>query len=365
MSLAIKGGEKAIENSLKLLAEERRGDPSVPELTVAQIEQQLGLAVERVMTEGSLYDRRLAALALKQAQGDVMEAIFLARAYRATLPRLGVSVPIETDRLAIRRRISAVFKDLPGGQVLGATYDYTHRMLDFDLEDDTSGSIPGAEVADQPAYDAAVSAISVLDCDGLIEGERPDPDAQASDLTREPLAFPARRDQRLQSLVRGDEGFVVCLAYSTARGYGSNHPFVGELRVGEVAVEIVPEDLGFPIQIGEITVTECQMVNQFHGAADAAPQFTRGYGLTFGRSERKALAMAMIDRALRHREFGEIPKHPAQDEEFVLGHCDSIEAVGLISHYKLPHYVDFQAELQLLRGLRTQHDEAAITEAAE
>jgi alpha-D-ribose 1-methylphosphonate 5-triphosphate synthase subunit PhnI len=28
------------------------------------------------------------------------------------------------------RRVSATFKDLPGGQVLGPTFDCTHRLID-------------------------------------------------------------------------------------------------------------------------------------------------------------------------------------------------------------------------------------------
>ena len=56
-----------------------------------QIDEQLALAVDRVMAEGSLYDRELAALAIKQARGDLIEAIFLVRAYRTTLPRFGYS----------------------------------------------------------------------------------------------------------------------------------------------------------------------------------------------------------------------------------------------------------------------------------
>ena len=63
MYVAVKGGETAILNSHSLLAEERRGDPALPELSVAQIREQMGLAVDRVMTEGSLYDPDLAALA--------------------------------------------------------------------------------------------------------------------------------------------------------------------------------------------------------------------------------------------------------------------------------------------------------------
>src|SRR5215470_11489276 len=114
MYVAVKGGEQAIENAHRLLAQERRGDPAVPELSLAQIENQLTLAVDRVMNEGSLYDRELAALAIKQARGDLIEAIFLLRAFRATLPRFGASEPVDTSVMTLRRRISATFKDLPG-----------------------------------------------------------------------------------------------------------------------------------------------------------------------------------------------------------------------------------------------------------
>src|SRR5271169_1646420 len=137
MYVAVKGGEKAISAAHRLLAEARRGDPSVPELTLTQIDEQLALSVDRVMTEGSVYDRELAALAIKQARGDLIEAIFLLRAYRTTLPRLAVSEPVDTAAMMIERRISATFKDLPGGQVLGPTFDYTHRLLDMGLADDT------------------------------------------------------------------------------------------------------------------------------------------------------------------------------------------------------------------------------------
>src|ERR1700687_3709223 len=118
MYVAVNGGEQAISAAHELLAQARRGDPAIAELSLAQIEEQLSLAVDRVMTEGSVYDRELAALAIKQARGDLVEAIFLLRAYRTTLPRLAASLPIETERAGVSRRISATFKDLPGGQVL-------------------------------------------------------------------------------------------------------------------------------------------------------------------------------------------------------------------------------------------------------
>ncbi|MCW2239976.1 carbon-phosphorus lyase complex subunit PhnI [Azospirillum canadense] len=350
MYVAVKGGETAIDNAHRLMAEERRGDPAVPELGLDQIMEQLGLAVDRVMTEGSIHDRELAALAIKQAQGDLVEAIFLLRAYRTTLPRFGGSEPIDTAAMAIRRRISAAFKDLPGGQVLGPTYDYTHRLLDFAL---AAGAEPEAAVrAGHPLAERMPRVADVLGQEGLIERNPPGNDEPPGDLTRQPLSLPAGRDLRLQNLARGDEGFLLALAYSSQRGYGNTHPFAGEIRLGAVAVEFVPEELGFPIEIGEITVTECQMVNQFKGSKEVPAQFTRGYGLSFGQSERKAMAMALVDRSLRAGELGEEAANPSQDEEFVLAHSDNVEASGFVQHLKLPHYVDFQSELELIRRLR-------------
>jgi alpha-D-ribose 1-methylphosphonate 5-triphosphate synthase subunit PhnI len=355
MYVAVKGGEQAIDNAHRLLAHERRGAPGVPELSPAQIGSQLSLAVDRVMAEGSLYDPGLAALAIKQARGDLIEAIFLVRAFRTTLPRLGISEPLDTSDMAIRRRVSATFKDLPGGQVLGPTFDYTHRLIDFALAAGASPEEP-AESAAEPA-ETMPRVTDLLSEEGLIEREPATSGGAVGDLTREPLEFPADRDLRLQALSRGDEGFLLALAYSTQRGYGRTHPFVGEIRIGEVAVELVPAELGFPVPLGHVEITECQMVNQFHGSEERPPQFTRGYGLVFGQSERKAMAMALCDRALRAHEFGEEATAPAQDEEFVLSHCDNVQATGFVEHLKLPHYVDFQAELALVRTLRAEFAE--------
>jgi alpha-D-ribose 1-methylphosphonate 5-triphosphate synthase subunit PhnI len=363
MYVAVKGGKKAIENAHRLLAEERRGDPSVPELSLRQIDEQLSLAVDRVMTEGSLYDRDLAALAVKQARGDMIEAIFLLRAYRTTLTRFGVSEPIDTAKMTIRRRISATYKDLPGGQVLGPTFDYTHRLLDFSLAEEAAPEA-ASEVSVGPAP-AMPRVAELLDQEGLIEEETQPEGDGVGDVTRNAMTLPAGRDVRLQMLARGDEGFVLALGYSTQRGYGRNHPFAGEIRLGEVEVSFTPPELGFPVAIGEITVTECQMINQFKGSAERPPQFTRGYGISFGHCERKTMAMANVDRALRARDLGEEVTAPAQDEEFVLYHCDNVEASGFVQHLKLPHYVDFQSELDIVRRLRADFEARRMGEAAE
>ena len=367
MYVAVKGGEAAIAHSLDLIADRRRGDRGLDELTLEQIDQQLGLAVDRVMTEGSCYDRTLAALAIKQARGDLVEAIFLLRAYRTTLPRFGDSVPLDTARMVAERRISAAFKDVPGGQVLGPTYDYTHRLLDFSLA--ASGERPVAPTAPADTAQALPHVGDLLAREGLLEPPPAD-DAPPQDLTRQPLSFPADRPLRLQNLARGDEGFLLALGYSTQRGYGNNHPFVGEIRYGHVPVGFVPEELGFEIEIAEIEVTECDMVNQFAGSAEVPPQFTRGYGLAFGHAERKAIAMALVDRALRGAELAEGADSPAQDEEFVLAHSDNVEASGFVQHLKLPHYVDFQSELVVVRALRAEVEKrraetAPLTQAAE
>ncbi|MEM9744820.1 MAG: carbon-phosphorus lyase complex subunit PhnI [Pseudomonadota bacterium] len=353
--VAVKGGERAIRNAHEWLAAERRGDPQVEELATDQIREQLSLAVDRVMGEGSCYDRDLAALAIKQARGDLQEAVFMLRAYRTTLPRFGYSEAVDTPEMAVYRRVSAAFKDIPGGQVLGPTFDYTHRLLDFTLM--ANGEAPMPKAPEDTPVDARMPTIeSVFAHEDLLQTEeRTRDDVEPCDLTRQPMEFPAGHDQRLQALARGDEGFVLSLAYSTQRGWGGTHPLCAELRMGEVAVEFVPEELGFAIELGEILVTECQMISDAASpTADEPPRFKRGYGLVFGHSERKAMSMAIVDRALRSRPVDEPATFPAHDEEFVLYHSDNVEASGFVQHLKLPHYVDFQASLQFVRKLREE-----------
>ncbi|MBC7358244.1 MAG: carbon-phosphorus lyase complex subunit PhnI [Desulfacinum sp.] len=354
MYVAAKGGEKAIANAHRFLAERRRGDPRLPEVGVDQIREQLGLAVDRVMAEGSLYDRDLAALAVKQAQGDLVEAAFLLRAYRTTLPRFNLCPVLDTGNMRPLRRISAAYKDLPGGQVLGPTYDYSHRLLDFSLMEPQAVSANVVYLVDKVgALPSGMPRLTeLLGSDGLVESSEAarDDEAAVPDITREPLEFPVCRSARLQALARGDEGFLLGLAYSAQRGFGfRGHPFVGEIRMGYVPLEVELPGVGLKVRIGSILVTECVMLSRTEGAGACEYGFVQGYGLVFGANERKAMAMALVDRALRSRELGEEVRYPAQDEEYVLRHCDNVESSGFVQHLKLPHYVDFQAELVHVR----------------
>ncbi|MFO7859118.1 MAG: carbon-phosphorus lyase complex subunit PhnI [Ectothiorhodospiraceae bacterium] len=357
MYATVKGGEAAIDNAHRWLADQRRGDRNVPELGVNQICQQMGRAVDRIMNEGSLADPELAAVALKQAQGDIGEAVFLLRAYRNTLPRLGYTRPVDTAAMRLDRRITPVFKDSPGGQLLGPTFDYSHRLLDFQLAG-TSDPAPAVGAEPGPA-EPATPVVAQLVQEGVTAGEDADDSQPVADITREPVRFPAGRDTRLQALVRGDEGFLLGLAYSTQRGYGGHKVYAGEVRQGTVAVSFVPEELGFPVTIGCLTVSECHVLTPEQADSDHGPGLARGYGLAFGRSERKAMTMALLDRALQAPERGERVAAPAQDEAYVLGHLDGVHAAGFLEHLKLPHYVDFQAELATLRSLGTAGEDDA------
>jgi alpha-D-ribose 1-methylphosphonate 5-triphosphate synthase subunit PhnI len=374
MYVAVKGGEKAVKNSQILLAKKRRGDTGLPLISPEQIKNQLGLGVDRVMAEGSLYDVTAAAMAVQQAQGDLTEAIFLVRAFRTTLKRFGTSLPVETTKMTAFRRVSGIFKDIPGGQILGPTYDYTHRLIESgpgedapDMGDRKPDADPDTPVRDEtltditPLPDELPRVIDILKTQGLMpEAPQWPQEDTKEDLTRQPLKFPAPRALRLQTLARGDEGFLLGSAYSLQRGFGlDRHPFLGELKVGYAAVRYTPPELGFEIHIGRIKLTECTMVSRQDDAPKKAAGFDTGYGLVFGQNERKAMSMSLLDRSLTPGKTAgeslEKTDYPAQDPEFVLSHCDNVESSGFVQHLKLPHYVDFQSELVFIRSRRKDH----------
>ncbi len=385
--VAVKGGTKAVLNAEQLVEYFRLKGESTP-ITVRQVKDQMRLAVDRAMSEGAIYAPDLAALALKQSEGDSLEASFLLRAYRSTVPRIDYTLPAEGVRMRPLRRISATFKDIPGGQLLGPSRDYQLRLLNTSLANESSETVReflaqveeqlgDEELAEQQVFPKVIESMRAQ---GILaeppQQERAEANSEPYDITRKALTFPAPRSARLQVLSQGDAGSLLTFAYSSVRGYGDVHPTLGELRFGYLPVEVSHPLTGEPVEIGEILATECEMVSRVQATGDQdgttdqdgadLPKFGLGYGFCFGQSEVKAMSMSMLDRVLSaakessvHGETG-----PAANEEFVLLHVDGIEASGFTAHYKLPHYVSFQADISVLERTR-DHQAAKFAETLE
>lgn len=346
--VAVTGGKEAIEHSNNLIKYYRVRNGN--DLTVEMIKNQMRGLVDRVMSEGGLYSPELAALSIKQGEGNIEESVFLMRAFRSTLPRKYYSNVVDTEKMKVIRRISAAFKDIPGGQLLGPTYDYSHRLLDFNLvrEDNCKTWIKNMKKEVEENYideEIEYPKISnLLREEGLIKTYIHE-DEEPFDVTRDKISLPLPRSARLQILSRGESGAVTAIGYSSLRGFGGNiHPTVGELRVGNIEIEIpYPLDNEDSYYIGEMMVTEVE--NIFPESEGEEIEFKLGYGLVMGQNETKAIAMSVLDRNL------DIPGDaPAQNEEFVLYHIDSVESSGFVSHLKLPHYVTFQSKLDRIRS---------------
>lgn len=357
--VAVKGGTQAIEESIKRLKYERLKKGVV--MDCRRIEGGMRSLIDQVMSESSLYNETLAALAIKQAEGSPEEAVFLLRAYRSTLPRKHYSKTVESGEMRVERRISASFKDIPGGQILGAANDYTHRLIDFALTEETDEAAAGwvgeyvlEKGAEEEKTDLGKlpKVLDYLREEGLLPVCENN-DCQPEDVTKESLQFPAGRSERLQILTRGQTGAVSSLGYVALRSYGALHPTVGELRIGNLPLYVdnpfneqnEDEDAYY---LGEIKVTEVETLfpeDRPKPNGQKEIQFHLGYGICYGQNETKAIAMSILDHCL---ETGQA-EYPTHNEEFVLLHIDSVESTGFISHLKLPHYVTFQSKLDSVR----------------
>lgn len=365
--VAVKGGQDAIANANKLVDYFRWKGMTQP-IALDQARTQMRLAVDRAMGEGSLYAPDHAALALLQVEGDTFEAAFHLRAYRATLERRYVSETLQTREMHVHRRISATFRDIPGGQILGPTRDYSFRLLNPELLNATLGSIESFIEGLRDEIDPAKlrqmttykKVIDIFIKEGLMSDKpREDEDRRLFDVTREAIKFPVPRSAALQMLARADTGALMCMAYSTMRGFGNSHGTVGELRVGDVPLRVT-DKRGRVRCIGRIKVSEAEMVGggsprSQSGAKHGKARYSVGYGLCFGQNETKAICMGMVESAIRTPD----PDNPANNQEFVLYHTEVIEAYGFTNHLKLPHYVTFQAGMEGARRVARMNEEKA------
>lgn len=355
----IKGGQKAIQESSNVLDFLRCSDIKGDPVSLSCIESQFSYLHSRVLSEGGLYDRDLASLAIKQSAGDPLEAAYYLRAYRSTRPRLGDTPVHDTSKMRLIRRISSAFKDIPGGQILGPSTDFSQRMFRFDLLDESPESfnkvvsewLQGDSNEELP--DSFPKVIEILREDGLLP-PRVDTNNQPFDITREPIVFPVPRSAQLSIMSRAETGGILALGYSNMRGYGDVHPTIAELRVGYLPVEVPHPITGENIEIGEVLITECELVASHQVDPETGKVYlSSGYGVCFGHNETKAICMAILDRSLDNgRRFG--VKNPSEDAEFVLQHIDGIDSMGFAVHYKMPHYVTFESDLDRARKTQDQ-----------
>jgi len=356
--VAIKGGGQAIDGTKEVydFLRTRQGDQASP-LNTDTIEHQLRLLHSRVISEGGVYHPQLASLAIKQAQGDTLEAAFTLRAFRSTQPRLVETPILNTENMRITRRISSAFKDIPGGQMLGACTDYHLRLMRMDLLDESPEQFKAitkkwfSESEDTNIPDTFPKVLDSLRAEGLLPKIENNQHSQtAFDITREPLIFPVPRSAALATMARAEQGSLLAIAYSNMRGYGDVHPTVAELRVGYLPVFLPHPITGELMEIGEVEMTECEVVAMYESnKTDDKPTFTLGYGACFGHNEVKAISMAILDRALQ-KGMKDGPSNPSEDPEFVLLHIDGIDSMGFCTHYKMPHYVTFQSDMDRLRS---------------
>jgi alpha-D-ribose 1-methylphosphonate 5-triphosphate synthase subunit PhnI len=352
-----RGGLEAILAAEELVRTARETDDS-PRLTTGQITGRMRLAVDRVMGEGSLYHTETAADALRQAEGDVIEATHLVRAHQSTLPRLAVSEPVDPDEMTVLRRIVPAWRTPVGPQLLGRTSDYTGRML---VRDDQHE--PGNELSDNAvpersdSYRRPQRFSDMLREMDLMADSRPadGSDPEPFDISRHPAAPPAPRSAVLASMARAETGSLIGTWYRSIRGTEGNlhEVTLGEVRHGRVPVRVCHPHTGNPFVLGEIEVTECEAIEDLDGPDEDRGRFDVGYGLCFGHNERKAIAMANLDIACRR--FGDT----GGLEQTLLLTTDGLDSCGFLEHLKLPHYVTFRSMIDRKLAVRAGSPDAS------
>ncbi len=332
--VAVKVEPEKIEKAERLLKEK------VKEVAEEQIKK-LTFSVDKVMSEAGLYSEELTAGAIKQSMGDLLEATFLLRAFKNTLRRIDYTEPVDGKEMRVIRRISSAFKDIPGGQILGPSKDYSLRLITFDEPEEVPKE--DFKLNYTSKFDGKLPKVREFIKDYLSIKKTKDNGAFC-DITKEPVTFPnPPRSAVLQCLSMGEEGALVMLAYSSLRGYGAVHPTILELRQGYLPLIIKHPLTGKKVKVGEVRATECEVIWQENNKLKV------GYGLVLGFNERKAIAMATLDLCLQAKD-----DTPTSDEEFVLYHIDGVDAMGFVEHLKLPHYIFFASIFDRIKKLQEE-----------
>lgn len=226
--VAIKGGTEAIRASKTFFHSSLRAADSIDDEALVK---GLVFSVDRVMGEGALYTEKLSAEAIRKSGGDLLEAAFYVRAHRSTCQRIGQIDPVDTQSMRILRRISAAFKDIKGGQILGPSCDYVIRLFTT-LKENTWQQVEQAQSTTEDVYlKSALRPLRDEDKAIVLENNEPEP----FDVTRTFPLPPYPRSALMQVMSRGETGALLAFAYTTMRGYGDVHPTIGDLRLGSAA----------------------------------------------------------------------------------------------------------------------------------
>ncbi|HLL65777.1 MAG TPA: carbon-phosphorus lyase complex subunit PhnI [Micromonosporaceae bacterium] len=361
-----RGGLAAILAAEDLVRRQRDHAPA-PWASTEQIIERFRLAVDRVMGEAGLYHEATTAAALRQGEGDSLEASHLVRAHRSTLPRLAVSEPVDPDEMVVLRRIVPAFREPDGPQLLGRTTDYTGRLLEQPVGPPApaaptsapSAAAPPATPLVEPASPRAeelrsprrfLDLLRKLDLVVEHRGERGDPEPH--DITRKPARPPAERSAVLAAMARAETGALIALWYRSVLGPDGNvhEVTLGEVRHGRLPLRVRHPHTGNPVTIGEFRATEAEAIEDLDGPDEDRTRFDVGYGLCFGHNERKAIAMANLDIA--NRRFG----RAGTLEQLLLLTTDGLDSAGFLEHLKLPHYVTFRSMVERKQAVRDAAD---------
>ncbi len=371
--VAARGGLSAIRAAEDLVTRKRLVAPS-PWLGSDQLIDRFRLAVDRVMGEGGLWSEELAAAALRQGEGDPMEAAHLLRSFRATLPRFAYSHAVRPVEGEILRRIVPAFRNPPGPQLLGRTTDYTGRLLDLTDEEEARAwsekqfalstehsahqetqeeeDVGTDQAADTPAESEdprrPARLMDLLRSMGLLVDRRTDLDPDPVDITRVPTRPPAPRSARLAVMARAETGALINLWYRNILGPdGYLHEItLGEVRHLRLPVTVTHPRLNTAVTIGHIRATEVEAIEDLNAIDEDRTKFDVGYGMCMGHNERKAIAMANLDIAC-HRDAGS-----SSLEQSILLTTDGLDASGFLEHLKLPHYVTFRSMMERKQAMR-------------
>lgn len=349
--VAIKGGTEAIRASKQFLRDEAQAAADIDD---EQLIHGLRFACDRVISEGALYSEKLAAEAVRRSGGDLLEAAFYLRAHRSTCQRIGSVGRLDSGDLRILRRISSAFKDIEGGQILGPSCDYVIRL--FASRAPEAATQRDSTVTGEGDI-VAPSALQLLRDDDLVV-MLAEPDSEPFDVTRSFPLPPYPRSAVMQVMARGETGSLLAFAYTSMRGYGDVHPTIGDLRLGWAQLHFTHPFSGRQVTVGELRLTACETVGTFvRDRRDGALRLAVGFGLCFGFNETKAIAMSILDLAMNHPGYSVGGPGIANSPEMIIHHVDAIESMGFTNHFKLPHYVTFQADLQVFGAARERGDE--------